>query len=511
MIHFGKSFWCFWCDLSHPVVVVVISVILFNCDGGRRTSQLIWMQDLPATGSQSSARATDLNADGILDIVMGAGRNELQEWKQGIVAFDGRTGNLLWDQKATDQIYGTASFIDITSDGTDDVVIGGRGTNFMALDGKTGGVLWQYEPVYESDPVLKYVRFNFNSSILVPDQNNDGLADILTVNGGNSMAIPGSETDRFPSVLIVFDAKSGKILAADTMPDGKESYMTPISFTQPDEEDPTIVFGTGGETLGGHLYMTKLSSLMKKSLRDAKIIATETGHGFVATPTAADVNGDGYFDIVAISHGSTAIAIDGKDQHTIWKQTIPDTECSNSFSVGYFTDDAIPDFFTFVSQGEWPNNTGSLQILINGSTGAVDYKSTIGCTGFSSPVAYDLNDDGMDEAIISVNKFDCNKGFVTESIDEITSSVIAINFRTGTQQVIDQQQGFKNIFSTPWIGDLDSNGYLDIVYSSYFSRGGLLAFLGMRTKRVELPVRIKQKVRWGEYMGSRRDGVFDPD
>jgi len=308
---------------------------------------------------------------------------------------------------------------------------------------------------------------------------------------------------------MVFDAKSGSILAADTMPDGQETYMSPIAFTQPGEQDPTIVFGSGGETLEGHLYVAKLSSLMKRSLGDAKIVASETGHGFVATPSVADINGDGVLDIVAISHASTAFAIDGKDYHVIWKLNVPGTECSNSFAVGYFTDDRTPDFFTFVSQGEWPNNTGSLQIMINGATGAIEHRDDIGCTGFSSPVVYDLNNDGRDEAILSVNTFDCSKGFVTESIDEITNSVIAINFKTGQQQTIDEAQGFKNIFSTPWIGDMDNNGYLDIVYSRYFSRGGLLVFLGMRTKRVELPIRIREKVRWGEYMGSKRDGVFD--
>jgi hypothetical protein len=36
------------------------------------------------------------------------------------------------------------------------------------------------------------------------------------------------------------------------------------------------------------------------------------GHGFIAPPTLADINKDGYVDIIAITHGSKAVAIDEK-------------------------------------------------------------------------------------------------------------------------------------------------------------------------------------------------------
>ncbi len=74
---------------------------------------------------------------------------------------------------------------------------------------------------------------------------------------------------------------------------------------------------------------------------------------------------------------------------------------------------------------------------------------------------------------------------------------------------IDQAQGFKNIFSTPWIGDLDNDGYLDIIYCQYFHYSDLTAFLGMRIKRIDTPIRLKKPVVWGGYLGSSGDGVFD--
>src|SRR6185369_5741103 len=122
---------------------------------------------------------------------------------------------------------------------------------------------------------------------LVPDQNNDGIADLLTINGGNALAKPYTTKDRYPGVLILLDSKTGNVIAADTMPDGKESYMTPLCFSQPGSKELFIVFGTGGETIDGNLYIATISELLSKRLSQAKVIATEKDHGFIAPATLA--------------------------------------------------------------------------------------------------------------------------------------------------------------------------------------------------------------------------------
>ena len=497
MIHFSRTL----------LLLLLIAIALGSCH--KKKSEIIWRNDLSIIGSQSSPRTCDLNQDGTLDIIMGAGKNEYQQCNQGILAFDGKTGNVLWEQESADQVYGSATFNDVTDDGIKDVFIGGRSPHFKALNGKTGELIWEYKHLdHENDSTLKYARYNFNNSVLVPDQNNDGIEDLLTVNGGNSKADPYSEVNRFPGVLMIFDSKTGNILAADTMPDGGESYMSPLFFIEPSSNDSLIVFGTGGETIDGHLYLANLSDLMNKQLKNAKIIASEKGHGFIAPPVLADITKDGYHDIIAITHGSTAYAIDGKNHGILWQQKIKDTECSNSFAVGNFTNDDVPDFFTFVSKGQWPNSTGSLQVLLNGKDGSIAYVDSLGCTGFSSPVVYDLNDDGVDEAIISINEYDCAVGFAGNSPNDIRSKLISIDFQEHSYQVLDEAPGFKNVFSTPWIGDLDDDGYLDIVHCQYYHRGDLLSFLGMSIKRIDSPIKIRKEVVWGAYMNSKGDGML---
>lgn len=484
------------------------ALLVSNLGCTRRKTVLAWEQSFPVIGSQSSPRTADLNKDGVLDIVIGAGKNEYQESVRGILALDGKTGAVLWQQKSTDQVYGSATFLDITGDGVEDVFIGGRSPNFKALDGKTGDVLWEYRYSYETDPVLRYARFNFNNSVLVPDQNADGFPDLLTVNGGNSKAAPGSEENRFPGVLMLMSAKTGEILAADTMPDGKESYMSPLYFDRGNGEK-LIVFGSGGETISGKLYVAALGDLLAGKLGNAREVASDVGHGFIASPVLADVSGDGTRDIIAISHGSAVFAVDGSSLSILWKNKIEGTESSNSFAVGYFTGDEIPDFFTFVSEGQWPDNTGSRQVLFDGGSGQVTYMNTLGCTGFSSPVVYDLNGDGIDEAILSINEFDCSEGFVNKKSNEIFNKLIAINFKTKDVVVIDQSHGYKNIFSTPWLGDLDEDGHLDIVHCQYYNPSSdLMVFLGMTVKRISTHLKMRQQPTWGAYMGSRGDGVF---
>ena len=423
---------------------------------------MAWEANFPGIGSQSSPRAVDLNADGVLDIVIGAGENEYQKSEFGVLALDGQSGNLLWKHPCIDQVYGSAVFEDLNGDGTPDVLIGGRSNQLFAIDGKTGKNLWTWKPIYANHPKLKYTDRNMQNPVLVPDKNGDGVRDLLVVCGGNPKAEPFKKEGRVPGVLLLLDAKTGAVLAADTMPDGGEAYMAPVYVQQKDGAEQ-ILFGTGGETLDGHLYLTDMESLLRNDLSQARVLATDTGHGFIAPACAADLNADGVFDFVAISHGSKVFAVDGKSLGTLWKQQIPDTESSNAFAVGYFTDDQTPDFFTFVSKGVWPDSKGSVQVMLAGKTGAIAYQNELGCTGFSSPVVYDLNHDGRQDAIISINEYDCERGYTSTQKLDIKNRLLVIDFAKNTTHDIDASPKFKNIFTTPYLNDLDGDGYLDIV------------------------------------------------
>src|SRR5690606_42058778 len=102
---------------------VFIFFVLLVSGCARKKTELAWEMNFPATGSQSSPRSADLNGDGVLDLVMGAGKNEYQHSKQRVPALDGATGTLLWAQEANDQVYRSASLFDISGDGAPEIFI----------------------------------------------------------------------------------------------------------------------------------------------------------------------------------------------------------------------------------------------------------------------------------------------------------------------------------------------------------------------------------------------------
>ncbi len=448
----------------------------------------------------SSPRVSDLNRDGISDIILGAGKNEFDYSDSSVVALDGKDGKLLWKNAARDQMFISAGLIDITKDGIKDIIIGGRSSEFMALDGSNGRAIWRFDTLKYSENGKKR-WFNFYNPQIIDDQDNDGIEDILVSNGGDIKVEPHNP-NRATGRIVVLSSKTGKLLAEAMMPDGKEIYMSISALKVKD--DYRIIFGTGGETIGGNLFVGSLKSVLKGNLSDAVKIATSPDKGFIAPPVWVEITGDETMDIVANSVDGRIIAFDGKSLLMLWEKQFQNTEAYSSSAVGYFNDDETPDFFVSYAQGVWPKLTWTKQFMVNGKNGNVEFTDSLGFYQTSSPVVLDIDNDGIDEALLSVNYQ------VLDSLNQKTfyNTLMVIAFKTNeTAQLIDGLDGH-NISSTPFVGDLDNDKMIDIVFLHSNNKKHTYVFDGMQVNCLKTTIPIVKPILWGAYMGSRGDGVF---
>ena len=68
----------------------------------------------------------------------------------------------------------------------------------------------------------------------------------------------------------------------------------------------------------------------------------------------------------------------------------------------------------------------------------------------------------------------------------------------------------KNISSTPWLGDMDDDNQLDLVYCLQVNTSRKMhEFLGFRILRLETAYPFLDQKNWKEYMGKNSRSIFD--
>ena len=465
-----------------------------------------WTQSISHIGSYSSPRAVDLNGDGTKDIIMGLGQLEFNYNDTAVVALNGKNGEVLWHTSSRDQMFGSASLADLTGDGTDDIVINGRSAELKAINGASGDILWEYfVPENSQDSARFHGLYNFYNAQFIPDQNGDQTEDIVISNGGDVLAAP-DETDRPPGSLMVISGRDGELIAKAAMPDQKETYMSVVLHDLDNNGDLDVIYGTGGETIGGHLYRTTLDDILQEDLLSSVILASSENKGFIAPPALADITGDGVKDIIANAVDGRMLAIDGATNEEIWTVTIPDTEAYSSLAVGHFTDDETPDFFGSFATGVWPDLNWSYQFMVDGEKGEVVFEDSLGFFQTTSPVVADFTEDGRDDVLLPINYQ------VAELIWKYHYNLLMIfDFHNNTTYQIGEPVQGMNVSSTPWVGDLDNDQKLDIIYAAMGDSSDVSLTSGVHIRRLPTNITLRKPVKWGAYMGSEYNGVFEED
>ena len=227
-----------------------------------------------------------------------------------VFALDGTDGHLLWKVSARDQIFGSAALHDLDGDGVQDVIINGRSAELKAISGKSGTILWEFLSDKTTDETRESGWFNFYNPQIIPDQNRDNIADILTSNGGDVLAEP-YDPNRPAGSLVVISGKDGKLLAQCQLAGWqRDLYVGGRTGIQKKNTRSFLVLE--GETIGGSLFITDLKDVMKGDISGAVQLATSKDKGFIAPPVRVDITRDGVPDIVACAVDGRMLAFNGK-------------------------------------------------------------------------------------------------------------------------------------------------------------------------------------------------------
>ncbi|XP_053207045.1 uncharacterized protein LOC128391220 isoform X2 [Panonychus citri] len=346
-----------------------------------------WNQTFPMLTIESALRLIDVNQDDFLDTIIAFGTGadvasyppvvcqvyfnltedqSRQGCGGGLMALDGKTGKLIWNQYTRHELFAVNCELDVTGDSIKDCICGGRMASMYAINGASGEIIWSYLD-YEDEAICGTSNF-YTPLYISKDLDSDGLSDLVLSHGGDPLRSP-HDANRLVARLMIVSSGTGKILSWAKVPDGGESYYSPQQLIRPDGTE-LILFGTGGETHPGSLWIVPLDSLIHGNMHKAHPIYTDCCKGIMVPPVLVDINSDSILDIIMSLFNSTVIAFDGHTFHIIWQYHFPGSETYSSPTVGYFNADRVPDFFVSYQFGPgFPIYYYSQANVLDGLTG----------------------------------------------------------------------------------------------------------------------------------------------
>ena len=205
----------------------------------------------------------------------------------GVVhAFDGQ-GKTIWKSFASLQLGGIFNrpvLVDVNGDGVRDVIVPTEKKGLVAIDGARG---WDHE-LWNTAGMM---RGSVVTSPLVADVNGDGVMDFVVATDAGQVITVSSQKGK---VWQIWEQKVPEVLYASPalIDAGKQKF---------------VVIATKGEGI------IALAVDMGRVAWHTKIAKR-----FFASPVAADANGDGVPDILAVAEDGTVFALNGLTGDEIW-------------------------------------------------------------------------------------------------------------------------------------------------------------------------------------------------
>ncbi len=356
----------------------------------------------------------DINNDGEFEVVFGSN-------DQHLYALD-MYGNELWNFSVIGDIVCSPTIGDVDGDSLNEIVFGGyyqdSGDPYMyVLNGEDGSLLWQFETESSSSP-----HRGFQASALLHDINGDGINDILVgsldfhfyaFNGPNGDVIWRSEIfEHFirasspigdidldgdlevvvvdnHAIVRVYNAVTGFLEWENTIGYGVEATPV-IADVDGDGYGEIILFTIGRKGLG-------ISGDAVVLNHDGTELWRSSVHTyFYTSPTVLDIDGDGLVDIIGgDSNDHTIIAYKGTDGTILWETVLPDSIWSQAPLV---TADIDSDGVIEVIAGAYPN-----LYCLSTVDGSIEWIFETTEHIWGQPTIADLEQDGLAEILFGCN------------------------------------------------------------------------------------------------------------
>ena len=198
-------------------------------------------------------------------------------------------------------------------------------------------------------------------------------------------------------------------------------------------------------------------------------------------------------DIVVATFDGRLVVLSGATRAVLWQRTFDNAETYSTPTLGFFDADDVPDVFAVFLHGVFPDYTSAERVLLSGRDGSVLWRGETGDFATAGDVAVDLDGDGIDEVMFNANT--------------LNDASVA---RASRQQVHLLDSAHREArpwgmplgdfaIGSPWVGELDDDGRLDLVLPRHSATEGTNDGLLTRFK-VAAPV--PARIRWGGYFGN---------
>jgi hypothetical protein len=357
-------------SVSLGLLIASIICIIAIVQTSRNTESEVKVNSLwfPSTGSESCIRLMDIDGDGLDDVIVAltevtAITNEIKNDKNrsafcaslgveepcsGIVyGIRGYDFTILWSFRIKQSIFElVCDIIDINNDGFRDCIGAGRQATLVAFDPRLGQVFWRNNGIKSRRSL-----WNFYNPVLLPvDVDHDNINDLLVSHGGNP-TIPSDVHECEAGCLLIISSRNGNQIGEPFwMPDGKETYMSPVLYG-----NSTILFGTGGETVPGGLYSISIENILEQKNRFVTIVESFK-KGVMVPPIILDIDHDGIDDILVSCFDGTLELINGKTMKPLWRRIFDGFEFYASPAPGDFNSDSFVDFMVILNHGRDDKN-----------------------------------------------------------------------------------------------------------------------------------------------------------